>query len=101
MTTFVHFFIDQPLLASLTVIVLAIAIGFFSVVVVAMVEAIVDGVASLRAWIEKRRQARAVTDEALRLVDQRQINESIRAIVQADVRRRLELASRTGERVAR
>jgi hypothetical protein len=73
----------------LSVLVSGVCLGFAVLIVQLSIEA-------WQAWQSDRRRKQQVTEDALRYVEQRQLQQRIRTLVDEEQRRRLDSAARTG-----
>jgi predicted Holliday junction resolvase-like endonuclease len=92
----------------LAVMLLVLAIGFFTVVVTLIADAIIGLYRTVDTqrtdWLERRRQYRRqqqITEDALRFQRQKELRQDVRSALsrgQDDQRQRLEAAARLGQR---
>jgi len=92
---------EQVVIGFFAVLLLPIAVVFFTMVVRLIADAIIEQVGIVKAWLAKRREAQRqerISDDAMREADKKQLYAAVRQLVEDDQRRQVELANRLAGR---
>ena len=93
---------EQVVMGILAVMLLVLAIGFFTVVVTLIADAIIDLIRTVQTKLRERRERQRlerVVEDSMREADRKQgLYANVRAVVEGDQRQRLDMAARTPRR---